>query len=133
MTRKRAYKVVYRRGSDGWWAASIDLGPGKGCNTQGKTIAQARTRIREALGLYIGDAAETAVLHDDVQLPTALAKALDRHHEARAKAEAAAQRAAESTRKAVQALADEGMSLRDAGELLGLSHARVKQIAEGGR
>lgn len=133
MRKKHSYTVVYRRDADGLWTAAIDLGARTGCQTQGRTISQARTRIREALGLYIGDAAKTATLHDDVQLPAPLAKAVDRHREARERAEAEASRAAESTRKAVQSLTDTGMSLRDAGELLGLSHARVKQIAEGRR
>lgn len=50
----KSYKVVYERGDDGWWAASV-LGV-RGCRTQGRSLAQARERIREALSLFVKDA-----------------------------------------------------------------------------
>ena len=56
---KKSYTVTYQRDTDGWWVANIRRI--KGCHTQGKNIAQARTRIRECLGLFIGDSCETAI------------------------------------------------------------------------
>jgi predicted RNase H-like HicB family nuclease len=53
------YTVDYVLGGDGWWTASVrDV---RGAHTQGRSIAQARRRIREALGLFV-DGAETAEL-----------------------------------------------------------------------
>ena len=71
MTKR--YTVVYERGRDRLWVASVrGL---SGCHTQGRTIEQARQRIREALALYVSDeAAEKAVLVDRVKLPPGLAK-----------------------------------------------------------
>jgi predicted RNase H-like HicB family nuclease len=41
---------------------------GEGCHTYGRTIDQARDRIREALGLFVSNA-ETATIEDDVRMP----------------------------------------------------------------
>ncbi|HMG13071.1 MAG TPA: type II toxin-antitoxin system HicB family antitoxin [Gemmatimonadaceae bacterium] len=49
-----AYLVNYELDRDGWWFASIPAVPG--CHTQGKSLPQARERIRECLGLYDDDA-----------------------------------------------------------------------------
>lgn len=48
------YTVDYVPGKEGWWTASVREVPG--ANTQGRSIAQARRRIREALGLFVEDA-----------------------------------------------------------------------------
>ncbi len=55
------YKVNYERDEAGWWMASV-VGV-DGCRTQGRTIKQARSRIREALKLFVPDA-DRAQLHD---------------------------------------------------------------------
>ncbi len=54
-----SYTVVYERDEDGWWLAYVPAIPG--CHTQGRTIDQARRRIREALSLWVDDAS-TATL-----------------------------------------------------------------------
>jgi predicted RNase H-like HicB family nuclease len=126
------FTVVYERDESGWWVASIDSVPG--CHTQGRSIAQARQRIREALSVALdrSDAARvvrTAELVDDVRLPRPLAKKLAGSRTARARAEAAEAKSHEATRDAAEALTSGGMSVRDAAELLGLSHQRVQQLA----
>ena len=55
----RRYKVIYDRDETGWWVATIPSVPG--CLTQGKTLEQARRRIREALSLYVEDRAASTV------------------------------------------------------------------------
>jgi predicted RNase H-like HicB family nuclease len=132
MKRSEWFTVDYERDADGWWVASVrGL---KGCHTQGRTIEQARERIREALALVIGDvAAERAELRDDVKLPLSVRRMVQRAGTARAKADAEVERAAQTTRDAVKVLAGLGLSARDAGELLGLSRQRVNQIMHGRR
>lgn len=45
--------LVYQPDNQGWWLVSVkEL---KGCHTQGKTLAQARSRIKEALELFVAD------------------------------------------------------------------------------
>ena len=60
------YLVEYRRDESGWWQARIPAV--RGCHTQGRTVAEARKRIREALALFVDDA-KKATLVDDVKLP----------------------------------------------------------------
>ena len=58
------YHVAYEQDDSGWWAASIR--EVRGCHSQGRTIDEARRRVREALGLFIEDDAESAELVDDL-------------------------------------------------------------------
>jgi predicted RNase H-like HicB family nuclease len=56
--------VAYERDDSGWWVASIR--EVRGCHSQGRTIDEARRRVREALGLFIEDDAESAEFVDDL-------------------------------------------------------------------
>jgi predicted RNase H-like HicB family nuclease len=122
----RSYTVTYRRDADGWWVASVS--GVRGCRTQGRTIRQARERIREALGLFIKDA-EDARLVDDVCLPRDMRRLIDSQRAARARAEQQQARARAATQHTARRLTrDLKLSVRDTGELLGLSHQRVQQL-----
>jgi predicted RNase H-like HicB family nuclease len=125
------YTVTYERDESGWWVAQVK--EASAAITQGRTVAQARTRIREALALVIGDKeAEAAKLVDDVRLPARVKRSLARVAAARRKAEAAQTASVQATGEAVRILAkDMGLSVRDVGELVGLSHQRVHQLAHG--
>ena len=62
----KTYHVAYERDASGWWVASVrGL---RGCHTQGRTVDEARRRIREAMSLFI-DNARTAKIVDNVKLP----------------------------------------------------------------
>src|SRR5438045_9467194 len=50
----RTYRVEIERDSAGIWVASVPSVPG--AHTQGRTIDQARRRIREGISLWVGDA-----------------------------------------------------------------------------
>lgn len=122
----KSYTVVYRRDEDGWWAASVR--GVRGCRTQGRTIEQARERVREALSLFVEDA-ESAELVDDVKLPPEAKAAMRRYRDARKRADVEQAKARRSARAAVRALTKNArLSLRDAGSLLGLSRQRVQRI-----
>jgi predicted RNase H-like HicB family nuclease len=128
---KKSYTVDYKRGTDGLWVAAVrGL---SGCHTQGRTIEEARRRIREALSLYIpDDAAREAELLDKVELPTELQEKIAA---ARRAAEQATRLAADA-RLLAKAVIDDvtqkrHMSLRDAGELLGMTRQWAHEIARG--
>jgi predicted RNase H-like HicB family nuclease len=55
------YNVTYLRDESKWWVASVREVPG--CHSQGRTIDQARRRVREALELFVDDA-KSATLVD---------------------------------------------------------------------
>lgn len=124
MTTK-TYTVVYEH-DDTLWVASVPSLPG--CHTQGRTIAQARERIREAISLF-DDHADKAVLEDDIRLPKNIASKLRKALAEKKKAEALAARLQAATVAVARALTkDVGVSFADAGELLGVSKQRVQQM-----
>jgi len=129
MKAKKKYVARFERGEDGWWV--VDIEGVQGCHTQGRTIEQGKERIREALSLYIGDAANTVELDVKVELPAPVRKAVDRSLSERERAEEAEEAAAAATQDAVKAMLGAGLSTRDAGELLGLTRQRVQQVASG--
>jgi predicted RNase H-like HicB family nuclease len=128
------YTVRYERDIDsGWWVAQVKEVPA--AITQGRTIAQARERIREALGLALDDdrAAGKAVLVEDVALPGPARKALQGARKARERLAAEGERARGLTAEAVTLLTRQlGLSRRDVAELLGISFQRVQQLSHKG-
>lgn len=122
--KAKSYTVVYERDENELWVARVKGVPG--CHTQGRTIAQARERIREALGLF-DPHANAARIRDDVRLPASLARLVAAQRSAKSKREAVEAALRELNIKAARALTKEaGLSLRDAGELLGASQETVR-------
>ena len=72
--------------------------------------------------------ANAAELIDDMKLPPRLAKAVDSHEAAVKASEREAARLQAMRAKAAKALVEAGLSVRDASELLGVSHQRVHQL-----
>jgi len=131
MVEVKTYRAVYELDESGHWIAKVPAV--KGCHTYGRSIHEARERIREALGLFVKDAGR-ARLVDDVRLPANVRNLLARQREARSRLELEQERARAVLARAVVALTEElGLSVRDAGELLGISHQRVQQLREGAR
>lgn len=127
----KSYRVVYELDESGSWIATVRAV--RGCHSYGRSINEARERVREALGLFVTNAA-SARLVDDIRLPASLRRLLEAQREARKRAEQEQARARAALSRAVQSLVDaQGLSVRDAGELLGLSHQRVQQIREEAR
>ena len=120
---KKSYTVNYKRDQDGWWVAHVK--GVKGCHTQGKNIAQARKRIRECLGLFIGDACETV---DDIQIPKHIKQFLGLVGSAASSRERAERDHRDLMRKFAKGLVVEKYSLQDVGELLNVSRQRVHQL-----
>jgi predicted RNase H-like HicB family nuclease len=118
----KKYRVVYELDESGHWIARV---PGvRGCHTYGRSLSEARSRIREALGLFVADA-ERAQLVDDVRLPADMRRLVARYRTARGRAERNRQEADAAARRLAARL-----SRRDAAELLDISHQRVQQLAK---
>jgi predicted RNase H-like HicB family nuclease len=128
MVKMKTYTVTYERDEKGLWVANVR--GIAGCHTQGRTIAQARDRIREALALF-DEHADTARLEDDVRLPNNVNRLVSAQRSARSKQEAMEAELRALNVKAARALTKQvGLSLRDAGELLGASQESVRQWVE---
>ena len=125
------YHVAYERDESGWWVASVR--EVRGCHTQGRTVNEARRRIREAMELFVDDA-QSAKVVDDVKLPATAAKAIRVYATLRKRADQEDRRAAIAARRAVRLLQGGKlkMSARDAARVLGISHQRVHQLAHEG-
>ena len=124
-----AFHVTYERDASGWWVASVRRV--RGCHTQGRTVDEARRRIREALSLLVDGAGSTKLV-DHVILPATARRAIREYASLRKNADAENKRASAAARRAVKLLQGGRlkMSARDAATLLGLSHQRVHQLAD---
>ncbi len=69
----KSYRVAYERDESGWWVATVR--GVRGCHTRGRTVDEARRRIREALELFIDNARRVPIV-DDVKLPSAATRAI---------------------------------------------------------
>ncbi len=129
MTTSETFTAVCERDSEsGWWVVTVDELPG--IVTQGRNLIEARAMARDAIALWSergDDSFEVAV---DVRLAPGADQTTSRALEARKKAERAQQEAAQATREAVRALIeDQGLTIRDVSQLLGISYQRVAQLA----
>lgn len=128
---RRRYTVAFEEGEQRGWIASVKEVPG--CHTQGRSIGQARNRIREALSLWIG-AREARVAEFDERLP--LPASLRRTLAELSKLEARLEELRETEKrlrdlrlKTIHRLVEgRGYSYRDTAEVLGISHSRVEQL-----
>jgi predicted RNase H-like HicB family nuclease len=121
-----SYKVVIERDETGSWLARVPSVPG--CHTYGRTLEQARRRIREALELWVDDARRVE-LRFDIRLPSAIQKEIRLARGTRDRSLRAQQEASDAVSRAARDLTQKaGLSLRDAAELLDMSHQRVQQL-----
>lgn len=69
MVAMTTYTAVFERDATGWWYVTVPALAG--CHTQGPTLDQARTRIREALALWLETTDDAVAVVEDVRLPEA--------------------------------------------------------------
>jgi len=125
-----SYTAVFERDDEGYWL--VELAEEPRVHTYGRTLAKARVHIRDATALWFEVDPAAVVLVEDVRLPHPVRASVDRARGERARAQELQQAAAGATREAARALVGEGhLSVRDAADVLGLSHQRVQQLLAG--
>jgi predicted RNase H-like HicB family nuclease len=125
MSPKKTYIAVFERDpDDDAWLVSIK--GIAGCQTYGRSLRQAESRIREALALWLDRDPDGISITNE--FPKRLESLASKVVRARSDAEQAGTKAQQTTVDVVRQLADLGLSRRDAAELLGISHQRVQQL-----
>ena len=120
------YTATYTHEDDGGWTVRIK--EVQGVHSQGRSISQARNRVREALSLFVDDA-NTAEITDDIKLPPVVRKFVMKVEAVTRDAERSLARMAKAKEQAARKLITT-MSVRDAGAVLGVSHQRVQQLVK---
>jgi len=121
----KTYKVLLSH-EDGVWLIEA---PGlQGVRSYGRTVSAAARNIREAIA-----AAEDLDEWHDLDLvitveDEAVSEALERFHAAKRSAEEASSERETAVKSVIGALRAGGMSYRDIGTVVGLSHQRIAQI-----
>ena len=128
MAKTKNYVAVYERDPEGD-AWLVHIKGIDGCQTYGRTLRQAETRIHEALALWLDRDPDGLVItpewpQDLVEIASAVSQARDA-------AAATMQKAGATTVEAAKKLDRMGLSRRDAAEVLGVSHQRVQQLLAG--
>jgi len=124
---KPTYTAVFERGREGFW--EVELAEEPRVHTFGRTLAKARTYIREATAVWFDVDEDAFEVVEELRLPKPVQDRLARAIRGREQAEAAKEAALSMTREAAKALVRTShLSTRDAAELLGLSPQRVQQV-----
>jgi predicted RNase H-like HicB family nuclease len=123
-----SYKVLLSEEDGVWLIEAVGL---QGVRSFGRTVTSAVDNVREAIA-----AAEDLDEWDDLDLVITVGDevttaALDRLREAKLHEESASAERHTAVKDAITALRAEGMSYRDIGTVIGLSHQRVAQLDSG--
>ena len=127
MAEPMTYDVDLSLDRAAWWVATVR--GVRGCRTQGRSVNQALARVREAIAACGGD--RRADIRPHILVPEAARPAVANHAAARSRLDREQQAARTAALEAVRELTQTcGLSVRDAGAVLGLSHQRVHQLSE---
>lgn len=110
----------------GWWVVTVPGVPG--AISQCRRLDQVRNEAAEVIEIQVG----RQVGHDEVQvephLPGEAGVLASQARDVRRRAKTATEQADHLTRTAITALRREGFSLRDIGQLVGITFQRVQQL-----
>jgi len=127
---KTRIKVTYWL-EDGHWMGRAVATPRRTAHTYGRTLEQVKERMLEAVELLVETPRSTWTLVETVKLPSAVKRAVAARASAEKRARAAALEATRASASAARSLVQLGLSLRDAGTILGISRQRTEQVLKG--
>jgi predicted RNase H-like HicB family nuclease len=125
MVEMRTFEAVARR-SGGWWAIEVPELPG--VFTQARRIDGAAAMAREAIALFLDVPTADLEVRLRPELPDELRGSVDAARTQRDQAERPQREASTALRSSARQLAAEGLTTRDIGALLGLTHQRIAQL-----
>lgn len=121
----RTYTVTATR-SDGWWVLEAPEVPG--AVSQVRRLDQAQDMAREAIALLLDLPEEGIEVRIEPRLDDEVREVVDRARESREEVAVVQLKARDAVLAAVQQLRARGLSVRDIGELLGVSHQRAAKL-----
>jgi len=123
---RTTYTATCQR-SQGWWAIRIPEVPG--AFSQARRLHEVERMVRDVVSLALEVPPDSFDVRVVVTLSEPSQRVLDRALELRREAQLAAASAARATMEAVRSMVDgDGLSIREAGQLLDISHQRVAQL-----
>jgi predicted RNase H-like HicB family nuclease len=129
------YHATFELDPSGQWLVELDEIPQ--VHSFGRTLGKAREYLLDALSLWLGEPVEgigDRVVFRDPELPSHVQETVDMAVAGRAIADAAARVAADlRARASLELVNDARLSMRDAADILGLSHQRIQQIVAAGQ
>jgi predicted RNase H-like HicB family nuclease len=123
---KKTYSAKAVRSGD-WWAITIpEL---KGVHSQARRLDHAEPMAREAISLFLDEPADSFDVTVVPVLPGELQADVDNARAARGEAEERQKEAAVATARAARQLVrGSKLTVREAGQILGVSHQRIAQL-----
>lgn len=97
-------------------------------HTQARRLDQAEIMVREAIALMLEVSEDSFTVVVEPRLSDGTDEAVDELRRRKGQADAAQKAAREAAVQAATALVDEGLTVRDAGRVLGVSYQRVAQL-----
>ncbi|MFK0049395.1 type II toxin-antitoxin system HicB family antitoxin [Streptomyces sp. NPDC090741] len=113
-----------------WWAVDVPEVPG--VHTQGLNLIEAAKMAREAVALTFDISVDKVEIELEAELPEEAAAAVRGFERARAARQAAEEAERTAQQEAARSLIRAGLTVRDAGAVLGVSHQRIAQLAPAG-
>ena len=123
---ERTYAAICER-SQGWWA--IRIPEVRGAFSQARRLGEVERMVRDVVSLALDVPPDSFEVRLEVRVPATSEQAVQRAGELRHEAQLAVASAARATAEAARLLVrGDGLTMREAGQILGLSHQRVAQI-----
>lgn len=126
------YKATATRGTGQWW--EIEVTDGLPANMVGVSQCRRLTEVDATAVALIADLLdideEGIEIELTINLPKALARKLEEYRSATEAERTAHDRAAKARADTAAALVDARLTMREAGQILGLSHQRIKQLVD---
>ena len=129
MTERTIYAVTATRAGD-WWALEVPEVPGAA--SRARRLDQAEGAAREAIAVLLDVPADSVGVQIEPELAGPSGELLHVARIARERAELAQEEARATTIAAVQTFARQGMTVRDIGRLIGVSHQQAAKLLRRG-
>jgi DNA-directed RNA polymerase specialized sigma24 family protein len=124
MVEMRTVKVTAQRVGKWWVLESEEAGSVSQC----RTLAQVDEEMREAIAYQLGIPEDSFTVDVEVVLPEAYEDEMTRSEQLREEAAQASHEAVEARRRAAKELQELHMSVRDIGQVMGVSYQRAHQL-----